>query len=309
MDARRRRGVPESSAGKIVRAIPFGERTIGDGHPCLVVAELGINHGGKVAVAKDLLTAAKASGACAAKFQAGDPERYVNRAEWGKPRQLEDGSIVPYIEYRKSMELSDDDFDAIDRHCKAIGLPWFVSPLDAHSVERFEGFNLPAYKVASPKLTDTLLLERLAATGRTVLLSTGMSSFHEIDRALEIVPRHRATILHCISSYPAKDAELNLPALLTLRQRYSLNPIGYSGHETGIWPTLAAVTMGAAVIERHFTLDRASWGSDQAASLEPSGFSMLVRGIRSIEAAMQGDGQKALRESELANYRKFRSVA
>ncbi len=289
-------------------SIPFGTRRIGPGFPCLVVAEIGINHSGDLATAIRLIDSAKDSGADAVKFQAGDPERYVNRSAWDTPRQIPDGSTVPYIEYRKRMELSQDDFWAIDRHCAKVGIPWFVSPLDAHSVERFEPFDLPAYKVASPKLTDRLLLQRLTATRRSLILSTGMSSFADIDQALGIAEESPIAILHAVSAYTCDDALINLPAITTLQRRYPGAPIGYSGHERGIWPTPAAVTLGASVVERHFTLDRTSWGSDQAASLEPSGFAMMVRGIRSIESAMSGDGVKALRDYELANHAKFRAA-
>lgn len=286
----------------------FGDRLIGPGLPCLVVAEIGINHNGSRQKALELCDAACEAGADAVKFQAGDPERYVNRGAWDTPRQLQDGRVVPYIEYRKSMELSDEDFRAIAFHCKGLGLPWFVSPLDAHSVERFERFDLPAYKVASPKLTDSLLLQRLRGTGKTVILSTGMSDWQQIDLAADHFPESRLVILHAVSAYPCPDPDTNIRAIRALRERFGNVPIGYSGHETGIWPTLAAVTLGATVVERHFTLDRSSWGSDQAASLEPSGFSMLIKGIRSIENALQGDGSKALRDNELANHAKFRAA-
>lgn len=274
-----------------------------------MVAEIGINHSGDVAKAIALIDAAKAAGADALKFQAGDPERYVNRSAWDTPRQLENGETVPYIEYRKSMELSDDDFAAIDQHCRAIGLPWFVSPLDAHAVERFDRYDLPAYKIASPKLTDALLLQRLAATGRTLIASTGMSTTAEIQDALALLPRDRLVLCHAISAYPCEDGQVNLRALNTLRLLAPDVPIGYSGHEKGIWPSLAAAALGACVIERHLTLDRASWGSDQAASLEPTGFQMLVRGVRSIEDALKGDGSKAMMDYELPNWKKFRAAA
>lgn len=289
-------------------SVPFGSLTIGAGHPCLVIAELGINMSGSLGTAITMIDAAKAAGASAVKFQAGDPRRYVNRTHWDTPRETPWG-VMPYIEYRQRMELSDADFAAIDHHCCAIGIPWFVSPLDAHSVERFERYNLPAYKVASPKLTDTLLLQRLAATGRTILLSTGMSTLEQIDAALTLLPPERVGLFHCTSMYPCPDQATNLPAIRTLQERYWDIPVGYSGHESGIWPTIGAVSLGTNMIERHFTTDRTAYGSDQAASLEPSGFSMMVRGIRSVELAMQGDGVKALRDGERANLEKFRSVA
>ncbi len=289
-------------------SIPFGSRRIGPDHPVVAVAELGINANGDALVAIEMAIAAHAAGASAVKFQAGDPERYVTRDHWDAPRETPWGTMR-YIDYRRRMEFSDHDFKVIDTQLTSRGIPWFVSPLDAHSVERFERYNLPAYKVASPKLTDTLLLQRLAATGRTVLISTGMSTTDDIDRALAILPRTRVGIFQCTSAYPCSDDETNVRAVSRLAARYPDISIGYSGHEKGIWPTLAAVALGASMVERHFTTDRSAYGSDQAASLEPSGFSMLVRGIRSIEQALMGDGQKSLRHSEMANYRKFRSVA
>lgn len=295
-------------AGNSPAPVAFGARSIGLGHPCLIVAEIGINHSGSVEKALDLIDAAHDVRADAVKFQAGDPRRYVNRSAWDSPRETPWGTM-PYIEYRERMELSDADFQRIERHCTDIGLPWFVSPLDAQSVDRFERFQLPAYKVASPKLNDTMLLQRLASTGRTLIASTGMSTTTEIEHALALLPRDRLVLLHTVSAYPCEDGEINLRALETLRLLAPDVPIGYSGHEKGVWPSLAAVALGACVVERHFTTDRSSWGSDQAASLEPAGLSMLVKGIRSIEHALAGDGHKALREYELPNYRKFRQSA
>jgi N-acetylneuraminate synthase len=291
-----------------VSAVQFGDRLIGPGHPCFVIAEIGINHSGSLETAIQMIDAAHAAGADAVKFQAGDPEKYVNRSAWKTPRETPWGTM-PYIEYRKLMEFSAADFNAIDTHCFVSGIEWFVSPLDAESVDRFEPLAPVAYKVASPKLTDVALLDRLTATHRPLLLSTGMSTFDEVDTALAHVNRDRIALLHCTSQYPCPDDATNLPAICTLRARYPEIPIGYSGHESGIWPTLAAVTLGACVVERHFTTDRTAWGSDQAASLEPNGFAMMVKGIRSIERALSGDGRKILREGELPNYQKFRSVA
>ena len=293
-----------------VKPILFGPRLVGPGHPCLVIAEICINHNGSFGLACEMIDAAKAAGADAVKFQAGDPERYVNRDAWDTPRDTPHGTMR-YIEYRKTMELSAGEFAMIDAHCKDIGIPWFVSPLNAEAVDRFERFRLPAYKVASPKLTDVALLVRLAAARRTVLLSTGMSNEEDVNRALAIVTNHGfntvdVALFHCVSQYPCPDTDINLPALRTMQHRYAGLPIGYSGHESGIWPTLGAVSLGACLVERHFTTDRTLWGSDQAASLEPSGFSMMVRGIRSIEHALSGDGEKRLRDGEMANYRKFR---
>jgi N-acetylneuraminate synthase len=275
----------------------------------VVVAEIGINHSGSRDQAIALIDAAFDAGADAVKFQAGTPRRYVNESRWADPRATPWGTM-PYIEYRERMELTDDDFAAIHNHCQysLSGFPWFVSPLDAHAVERFERYNLPAYKVASPKLTDQLLLQRLKATGRSVLASTGMSDLRQVLQAADILDQDRLVLLHAVSAYPCEDSAVNLRAIDTLNFTFPGVPIGYSGHEKGIWPSLAAVARGVCVLERHFTLDRTAWGSDQAASLEPTGFSMLVHGVRSIEASLQGDGSKALQDIELANHSKFRAA-
>lgn len=288
-------------------SVNFGFRPIGDGHPCLIVAEVGQNHNGDIDHALKLIAAAQRSGADAVKFQAGDPELYVNRAEWEKPRALQDGRVVPYIEYRKGLELSDADFATIDERCKRLGIPWFVSPLDAPSVERFARYDLPALKVASPMLTDRDLLEAVRDTGRTVILSSGMSTHPEIQRALDIVGTDRTVLMHCTSRYPCPIDHLNLRVIPHLMATYPV-PIGYSGHEVGVSPSVWAVALGACVVERHFTLDRTSYGSDQAASLEPHGFAQMVREIRDAETA-RGDGVKQVYPEERVNMAKFRRIA
>ena len=291
----------------MIKPVKIGKTLIGPGHPCYFTAEIGINHNGDVLRAMALMDAARQAGADAVKFQAGDPERYVNPDCWDTPRETPWGTLR-YLDYRQRMELSDEDFARVDLHAKTIGLPWFVSPLDAQTVARFEPFDLPAFKVASPKLTDTLLLQRLAATGRTVIASTGMSSLPKVEQAVTLLGTERLVLLHAVSAYPCEDKAVNLKALETLQSAFPTVPIGYSGHETGIWPTIGAIARGACVIERHFTDDRAAWGSDQAASLEPSGFALIVKAARSIEAALSANGTKALQDYELKNYSKFRHV-
>ncbi|WP_055575389.1 N-acetylneuraminate synthase family protein, partial [Streptomyces albus] len=187
------------------------------------------------------------------------------------------------------------------------GIDWFASPWDEEAVAFLEKFDVPAHKVASASLTDDDLLRALRATGRTVILSTGMSTPKQIRHAVEVLGSENIVLCHATSTYPAKAEELNLRVINTLQEEYPNVPIGYSGHETGLQTTLAAVALGAVFVERHITLDRAMWGSDQAASVEPQGLTRLVRDIRTIEESL-GDGVKKVYDSELAPMRKLRRV-
>jgi N-acetylneuraminate synthase len=200
------------------------------------------------------------------------------------------------MDYREKVEFGKEQYTEIDKYCKEHGLTWFASAWDAPSVDFMEQFHSPCYKIASATLTDDALLKHTAATGKPILLSTGMSSLEEIDHAVEVLGTKNLILLHAVSTYPAYYEELNLRAIATLKERYKV-PVGYSGHETGIATTVAAVAMGACCVERHITTDRAMWGSDHAASLEPSGFTRLCRDIRLVESAL-GDGQKKVIERE-----------
>ncbi len=214
---------------------------------------------------------------------------------------------MTYIDYRHRVEFGEEEYRRIDAYCKEKGIAWFASPWDTEAVAFLEKFDVPAHKVASASLTDDELLRELRATGRTVILSTGMSTPRQIRHAVEVLGSGTIPLCHATSTYPAKAEELNLRVIETLRQEYPNVPIGYSGHETGLQTTLAAVALGAVFVERHITLDRAMWGSDQAASVEPGGLSRLVRDIRTIETAL-GDGVKRVYESELAPMKKLRRV-
>jgi sialic acid synthase SpsE len=277
------------------RVVRIGKREVGPGRPCFVVAEVGINHNGSVELAKRLIDVAARHGADAVKFQKRTPELCVPREQWGLERDTPWGRL-PYIEYRRRLEFGLAEYEEIDRHCRERGLPWYASCWDADSVAFLERFDPPCHKVASACLTDDELLGCIRRTGRPVVLATGMSTLDEIDHAMEALGGAEVVLLHSTSSYPAREEELNLDVIASLRQRYDA-PIGYSGHEVGVVPSVIAACLGAVMVERHVTLDRAAWGSDQAASLEPRGLELLVRYIRSVPV-VRGDGIKVVYESE-----------
>jgi N-acetylneuraminate synthase len=289
----------------MARTVKIGERLVGDGQPVYIVAEIGINHNGDVDIAKRLIDAAKLAGCDAVKFQKRTPELCVPPEQRNIPRETPWG-LITYMEYRYKVEFGYEQYAEIDRYCKQQGITWFASCWDVPSVDFIEQFDPPCYKVASASLTDDELLHRLNATGKPILLSTGMSTMDEIRHAVSMLDRDRLIIMHSTSTYPCPPQELNLRVIQTLKQEFGL-PVGYSGHEVGLQTTYAAVVLGACVVERHITLDRAMWGSDQAASVEPGGFMRLVRDIRVIEQAL-GDGIKRVYESELAARAKLRRV-
>ena len=283
-----------------------GSQLVGSGEPVFVIAEIGINHNGSLELAKKLIDGACLAGADAVKFQKRTPEACVPREQWDMERETPWGRMT-YIEYRRRMEFGEREFAAVDRHCRDRGMLWFASCWDEESVDFMERFEPPCYKAASASLTDHALLRRMKATGRPLFLSTGMSTREEIEEGVAAAGLDRLLIAHATSTYPCPVPELNLRMMETLRRLYPANPIGYSGHETGLAPTWAAVTLGATFVERHITLDRALWGSDQAASVEVGGFMRLVANIRDIERAL-GDGVKRVYPGELAQIAKLRRV-
>lgn len=285
----------------------FGERPVGPGHPVYVTGEIGINHNGDLDNALRLIDAAVHAGADAVKFQKRTPEICTPRDQWDIERDTPWGRMS-YIDYRHRVEFGVEEYSRIDEYCKAKGIAWFASPWDTEAVDFLERFDLPAHKVASASLTDDDLLKKLRATGRTVILSTGMSTPTQIRHAVEVLGSQQILMCHATSTYPARPEELNLRVINTLNAEYPNVPIGYSGHETGLQTTLAAVALGAVFVERHITLDRAMWGSDQAASVEPGGLERLVRDIRVIERAL-GDGVKRVYESEIGPMKKLRRVS
>jgi len=286
--------------------VGIGMKDVGDARPVFIIAEIGINHNGSVDLAKRLIDGAVLAGCDAVKFQKRTPEKCVPLDQRYNERDTPWGRIT-YIEYRERMEFSEADYRQIDRHCRERGILWFASCWDQESVDFMERFDPPCYKAASACLTDIDLLLTMKATGRPLIISTGMSTMEEIDAAVLAVGRENLLIAHSTSTYPCPPSELNLTMIEVLKRKYSDCPIGYSGHETGLAPTWAAVALGATFVERHITLDRAMWGSDQAASVEIGGLIRLVANIRDLEHAM-GDGIKRVYESELAARKKLRRV-
>lgn len=285
-------------------SVQIGGRVVGVGYPAFVVAEIGINHNGDLALAKKLITAAIGAGCDAVKFQKRTVEAVYPADELARPRESPFGTTNGDL--KRGLELSLEAYLEIDRFCRDAGILWFASCWDTDAVDEIETFDPPCYKIASACLTDDVLLRYHAKLGRPVLLSTGMSSLEEIDHAMGALEGVPLVLLHCTSAYPAKPDELNLRVIGELVTRYGV-PVGYSGHEVGLSTTIAAVALGACVVERHLTLDRAMWGSDQAASVEPQGLVRLVRDIRAVERAV-GDGVKRVYDSELPIRDKLRRV-
>lgn len=289
----------------MARELKIGNKWIGDGHPTYVVAEIGINHNGDLDNAKKMIDAAKHAGVDAIKLQKRTPEICVPDNQKNQMRETPWGYIT-YLEYRYKVEFGETEYREIDRYCKQVGMDWFASVWDEPSVDFMENFNPICYKIPSASLTDSGLLKKIRATGRPAILSTGMSTMEEIHRAVEVIGIEKLIITHATSTYPCEPEELNLRMIETLRKTFPC-PIGYSGHEVGLIPSVVAASMGACLVERHITLDRAMWGGDQAASVEPSGFERLVKYIRVAEQAL-GDGVKKVYDSELPSLRKLRRV-
>ncbi len=279
-----------------MKIIKIGNKVISEQSSIFFIAEIGINHNGSVELAKKLIDMANICGADAVKFQKRTPELCVPESKKNLIYETPWGDI-PYIDYKKKVELGESEFREIDKYCKEKDMIWFASPWDLPSVEFLEKFDVPCYKIASAKITDRELLEKVGQLNKPILISVGMSIEEEIDKAVALLNENDLIIMHCNASYPAKDDELNLNYILTLKRKYPEHIIGYSGHEVGLSPSLIAGANGAKVVERHITLDRAMWGSDQAASLEYPGLRRLIRDLKKMDT-LKGDGIKRLYESE-----------
>jgi N-acetylneuraminate synthase len=290
--------IPESST------VQIGKKLIGDGQPCYVIAEIGINHNGNLDIAKRLISVAVAAGCDAVKFQKRTIDVVYSPEELDRPRESPFGTTNR--ELKEALEFDYEDYEEINQYCKAVNIPWFVSCWDEASVDMIAEFDVPCFKIASASLTDDHLLRHTRAKGKPIILSTGMSTYQEIDHAIDVLGKDDLVVMHSCSTYPAYYEELNLRVIPTMRERYGV-PIGYSGHETGISSSVAAAVLGACSVERHVTLDRSMWGSDQAASLEPNGISRLIRDVRLVEQSM-GDGVKRVYERELPIIKKLRRV-
>jgi N-acetylneuraminate synthase len=298
--------MPAATSGVPPATVNINGIPIGPGHPCFIIGEIGINHNGDLAIAKKLIDVARNAGCQAVKFQKRTIEIVYSRQELDKPRESPFG--LRNEDLKRGLELPLEAYREIDRHCREREILWFASCWDEPSVDFIDAFPVPCYKIASASLTDDHLLKytRAKAGSRPILLSTGMSTVEQIDHAVGILGRENLVLIHATSTYPARYDELNLRCIPWLSRRYGL-PAGYSGHETGLPSSAAAVALGACVVERHFTLDRAMWGSDQAASLEPGGLTRLVRDIRLIETSL-GDGVKRVFESEKPILQKLRRI-
>lgn len=288
-----------------MKTITIGDRAVGPGEPTFVVAEIGINHNGSVETAKRLIEVAKSAGCDAVKFQKRTIDVVYSPEDLARPRQSPFGTTNGDL--KRALEFGYAEYAEIHRYCQSIGILWFASCWDKDSVDFIEQFTPPCYKIASPCLTDDDLLRHHQRTGRPVVLSTGMSTIEQIDHAVEVLGRENLILLHCTSTYPANLEELNLRVIPTLLSRYDV-PVGYSGHEVLVYTTLAAVVLGACLVERHVTLSRAMWGSDHAASIETQGINKLVGYIRSTEVAL-GDSVKRVVAREVDVMKKMRRVS
>jgi N-acetylneuraminate synthase len=284
--------------------VKIGETLVGDGQPCYVIAEVGINHNGDVELAKRLISIAVAAGCNTVKFQKRTVSVVYSAEELARPRESPFGETNGDLKH--GLEFGLAQYREIDRYCAEVRMPWIASCWDEGSVDFVELFAPPAYKIASASLTDDNLLRHTRATGKPILLSTGMSTLEQVDHAVEVLGTNDLVLMHTCSAYPSMYPDLNLRVIGSLRERYKL-PVGYSGHETGIPSSVAAVALGACVVERHITMDRSMWGSDQAASLEPNGISRLVRDIRLVESSL-GSAEKSVLPSEVPVMQKLRRV-
>ena len=284
----------------------IGERRIGSEEPVFVIAEIGINHNGSIQTALEMIDVAADAGCDAVKFQKRTPDLCVPEHQKGLIRETPWGSMT-YLEYKKKIEFGADEFEEIAARARQRKILWFASPWDTASVDFLEERDVCCYKVASACLTDARLLDAIERTGRPVILSTGMSDMPEIEAAVKRMAGSPIALAQATSTYPARPDQLNLRVIQALAREFQV-PVGYSGHETGLATTVAAVALGASFVERHITLDRAMWGTDQAASVEPMGLRSLVKHIRAVEQAL-GDGVKCIYPEEIPIREKLRLVS
>lgn len=283
----------------------IGNKKIGTGHPTYIIAEIGINHNGDLQIAKQLIDAAVTAGCDAVKFQKRNPDICVPEHQKAVQRDTPWGEMT-YLDYRYRIEFGKSEYDEIDAYCKQKHIDWFASAWDEASVAFMEDFNPPCHKIPSAMLTDYMLLKAFGATERPLIMSTGMSTMGEVQHTVNQLGQGNLALLHCNAQYPCPVADLNLNVITTFREAFQC-PIGYSGHEVEIYPTMLAVALGACIVERHITLDKALWGSDQACSLEGDELKALCRQIRRAEGVL-GDGVKRLHAGERQALHKLRRV-
>lgn len=286
----------------MTKCVKVGNKFIGDNYPCFIIAEIGINHNGSVELAKKHIDLAVKAGCDAVKFQKRTVDIVYTKEELARERQSVFGNTNGDL--KRGLEFDYEEYSQIDKYCKEKGILWFASCWDEASVDFIDKFDVPCYKIASASLTDDKLLKHTKAKGKPILLSTGMSTMDEIRHAVDILGKDNLVIYHCTSTYPSNAEETNLKAIETLKQEFDV-PIGYSGHERGITPSILAAALGACSVERHITTDRTNWGSDQAASLELTGLSHMVRDIRQVPELL-GNGIKVVYDREIPIKEKLR---
>lgn len=286
------------------KCVRIGNKIVGDGYPCFIIAEIGINHNGSVSLAKKMIDIAVTTGCDAVKFQKRTVDVVYTKEELAKERNSVFGKTNGDL--KRGLEFGKEEYREIDNYCRQHGIMWFASCWDEQSVDFMEEFDVPCYKIASASLTDDSLLKHTKTKGKPVLLSTGMSTMEQIRHAVEILGEDDLILYHCTSTYPSNADETNLRVIETFRKEFSC-PIGYSGHERGVTPSVLAVALGANSVERHITTDRTNWGSDQAASLEMAGLYHLVRDVRQTPVLL-GDGEKVVYPRELPIIDKLRRV-
>jgi len=277
-----------------------------DSEDVYICAELGINHNGDMGIARQLIDIAAECGCDAVKFQKRDPDIAVPEHQKNIPRETPWG-LISYLEYKHKIEFSGEQIADLANHAVSRNIDWFVSCWDVPSTQEMLELVPVALKLASASLTDTPLIEAFVESELPIIWSSGMSTMDEVEQAYTLIATRPNILCHCHSSYPANPDELNLRCMDTLRKKFPRSIIGYSGHEVALRPAVVAAAIGARFIERHITLDRAMWGTDQAASIEPQGLQRLVRDIREIKAVMS-DGVKRLLDSELPIRKKLRRV-
>ncbi len=287
-------------------AVKIGNKSISNDSPTYMIAEIGINHNGDFAIAKKLIRESKDAGFDAVKFQKRTIDIIYTPGELATPRPNFFGETNGDL--KRGLEFNSNTYREIAQFCKEIDIDWFASPWDLPSVEFLEKFDVVAHKVASACMTDRSLLKALNGTGKPIFMSTGMSTLEQVDIAVNEIDNERLILMHTVSVYPAKPEQLNLSWIQTLKNRYPHIPVGYSGHEVGVAPSVIAVAkFGATCVERHVTLDRSLWGSDQSASLEPDGMKRVVGYIRSIPV-VSGKGEKRVLDEEVPISAKLRRV-
>lgn len=288
----------------MINTVYIGGSPIGDGHSTIIVSEQGINNSGDVEIAKKLIDVSIECGVNATKFQTRTVDVVYSPEELSRPRESPFGETNGDL--KRGLEFNKEEYREIDSYCKERGLTWWSSAWNEEAVDFLAEFDLPCFKIASACLTDDNLLKHHLQYKKPIILSTGMSSYRQVDHAVDVLGTDNLIILHCTSTYPSVSEELNLRCIQELKSRYGI-PIGYSGHELGLATTIAAVVLGACMIERHICLNRADWGSDMSASVEPQGIKRLVRDVREVEKAL-GDGIKVVYDSEKKIIKKLRRV-